>query len=127
MFSGKVLFCRFFYLDSVQKHRITSETLKLFYPFSLWILNKTFIQDIIRARYYQTFGSREFVNLQTGGDLASQTFIKKYMSLEEKGHPVDSLWETTVQVKSISDQNNSKNFIILNVKFSFFFTDRPWS
>ena len=61
--------------------------------------NLRYFQDIIRARFYNEFGSGEVVNLHEPGKLASQIFIDKYNSLAEKGDiQKDQLWESTIQV-----------------------------
>ncbi|XP_023319686.1 probable 28S ribosomal protein S23, mitochondrial [Eurytemora carolleeae] len=66
-------------------------------------------EDVIRAKYYQTFGNKEVVNLQVDGNLASQTFINKYLSLEQEGHPADSLWERTVQALELDKEATIEN------------------
>jgi hypothetical protein len=39
------------------------------------------VQDMIRARFYEKFGAKELVNLQTGGVPISQLFVNKFIAL----------------------------------------------
>ena len=54
-------------------------------------------EDIVRAKYYKTFGEREVVNLFKEVKSTSQIFVDKYMELSQSGgHGDQELWDRTV-------------------------------
>jgi len=62
-------------------------------------------EDVVRARFYSTFGLKESVDLTKPGKLTSQIFIDKFISLQSEGHPRETLWDRTVQALELDGVN----------------------
>ena len=63
-------------------------------------------EDVIRAKYYKTYGNWEVVNLFNDEKSTSQTFVDKYLSLAQAGGFTDAeLWDRAVSSLELEGVN----------------------
>ena len=54
-------------------------------------------EDVVRAKFYRTFGEEELVNLFNEEKPTSQLFVEKYLAIAESGSFEEKeLWDRTV-------------------------------
>ena len=76
-------------------------------------------EDVVRAKYFKTYGNWEVVNLFTNEKSTAQTFVDKYMELSNSREFSDNeLWDRTVSALELegirldgklSDNENEKS------------------
>ena len=63
-------------------------------------------EDVIRAKYYKTYGNWEVVNLFNDEKSTAQTFVDKYLSLAQAGGFTDAeLWDRAVSSLELEGVN----------------------
>ena len=62
-------------------------------------------EDVVRAKYYKTYGNWEVVNLFSDEKPTSQIFLEKYIQLAENGCGESELWDRTVAALELEGVN----------------------